>query len=126
MQDRLAAGCGPPPGVHALRHLKVARLGDNMRQVAVTEGDKVEAQIRFGMEVNGYGIAELVKRVGKRPMPRSTAWWRVRPTICDGGRSCGPAARDTSRSATPHGSSWVCGPFWRAAPSTPSPIRSKT
>ena len=34
-----------------------------MRQVAVTEGDKVEAQIRFGVEVNGYGVGELVKRV---------------------------------------------------------------
>ena len=34
-----------------------------MRQVAVTEGDKVEAQIRFGVEVNGYGIGELVERI---------------------------------------------------------------
>ncbi len=40
--------------------LKVARLGDNMRQVAVTEGDKVEAQIRLGYEVNGYGLGDLV------------------------------------------------------------------
>ena len=43
--------------------LKVARLGDNMRQVAVTEGDKVEAQRRFGYAVNGYGVGELVGRV---------------------------------------------------------------
>ncbi|GAB6929458.1 L-arabinose isomerase [Paenibacillus sp. JCM 10914] len=42
------------------RRLKVARFGDNMRQVAVTEGDKVEAQIRLGWSVNGYGIGELV------------------------------------------------------------------
>ena len=49
-----------------MRNLKVARLGDNMRQVAVTEGDKVEAQIRFGMEVNGYGIGELVKRASAK------------------------------------------------------------
>jgi L-arabinose isomerase len=34
-----------------------------MRQVAVTEGDKVEAQIRFGAEVNGYGVGELVARI---------------------------------------------------------------
>jgi L-arabinose isomerase len=40
---------------------KVARLGDNMRDVAVTEGDKVEAQIRLGYSVNGYGVGELVK-----------------------------------------------------------------
>jgi L-arabinose isomerase len=39
--------------------LRVARLGDNMREVAVTEGDKVEAQIRLGVSVNGYGVAVL-------------------------------------------------------------------
>jgi L-arabinose isomerase len=42
---------------------KVARFGDNMRYVAVTEGDKVEAQIRFGYAVNGYGVGDLVKYV---------------------------------------------------------------
>jgi L-arabinose isomerase len=44
---------------------KVARFGDNMREVAVTEGDKVEAQIRLGYSVNGYGIGELVKFVNQ-------------------------------------------------------------
>ncbi len=43
--------------------LKVARIGDNMRQVAVTEGDKVEAQMRFGYEVNGYGPGDLVEYI---------------------------------------------------------------
>ncbi|MEJ2194790.1 MAG: L-arabinose isomerase, partial [Ignavibacteriaceae bacterium] len=42
---------------------KFARFGDNMREVAVTEGDKVEAQIQFGYSVNGYGVGELVKFV---------------------------------------------------------------
>jgi len=42
---------------------KIARFGDNMREVAVTEGDKVEAQIRFGYSVNGYGIGDLVEYV---------------------------------------------------------------
>lgn len=41
--------------------MKVARFGDNMRQVAVTEGDKVEAEIRLGYSVNGYGLGDLVK-----------------------------------------------------------------
>lgn len=41
------------------RGAKVARFGDNMRDVAVTEGDKVEAQIRFGYEVHGYGVGDL-------------------------------------------------------------------
>lgn len=44
-------------------NLKVARFGDNMREVAVTEGDKVEAQIRYGWSVNGYGIGDLVSRI---------------------------------------------------------------
>lgn len=43
--------------------LKVARFGDNMRDVAVTEGDKVDAQIRFGWSVNGYGVGDLVCRI---------------------------------------------------------------
>ncbi|MBD0739555.1 L-arabinose isomerase [Streptomyces sp. CBMA29] len=47
-------------GHDALRHLKVARFGDNMRDVAVTEGDKVEAQLRFGVSVNTYGVNDLV------------------------------------------------------------------
>ncbi len=42
---------------------RLARFGDNMREVAVTEGDKVEAQIRLGYSVNGYGINDLVKVV---------------------------------------------------------------
>lgn len=42
---------------------KFARLGDNMRQVAVTEGDKVEAELQFGYSVNGYGVGDLVKYV---------------------------------------------------------------
>lgn len=42
---------------------KIARFGDNMRDVAVTEGDKVEAQIRFGYDVYGYGVGDLVKSV---------------------------------------------------------------
>ena len=44
---------------------KFCRFGDNMRQVAVTEGDKVEAEIKFGYSVNGYGIGDLVKVIGE-------------------------------------------------------------
>jgi L-arabinose isomerase len=43
----------------------VLRLGDNMREVAVTEGDKVEAQIKFGWQVNTWGIGDLADRFGK-------------------------------------------------------------
>jgi len=44
---------------------KVARFGDNMRDVAVTEGDKVAAQIQFGYDVYGYGVGDLVKAVNE-------------------------------------------------------------
>jgi L-arabinose isomerase len=44
---------------------KIARFGDNMRSVAVTEGDKVEAQIKFGYGVYGYGVGDLVKKVNE-------------------------------------------------------------
>jgi len=50
---------------HDFQTLRVARFGDNMREVAVTEGDKVEAQIKFGISVNGYGIGDLVRMVNK-------------------------------------------------------------
>jgi L-arabinose isomerase len=43
--------------------LKIARFGDNMREVAVTEGDKVEAQLRFGYAVHGYGVGDLAASV---------------------------------------------------------------
>jgi len=46
-------------GLDEARHLRVARFGDNMRQVAVTEGNKVSAQIRFGYEVHAYGLGDL-------------------------------------------------------------------
>lgn len=45
--------------------LKVARFGDNMRNVAVTEGDKIEAQIKFGWTVDYFGIGDLVDYVNK-------------------------------------------------------------
>lgn len=48
---------------HDWQGMKVARFGDNMREVAVTEGDKVEAQKQFGYSVNGYGVGDLVAAV---------------------------------------------------------------
>ncbi len=42
---------------------RLARFGDNMRSVSVTEGDKVEAQMRLGYQVYGYGVGDLVERV---------------------------------------------------------------
>ncbi len=50
-------------GWHEAHELRVARFGDNMREVAVTDGDKVEAQIRLGVSVDGYGLEPLAQAV---------------------------------------------------------------
>jgi len=50
-------------GWAAARSMKLARFGDNMRYVAVTEGDKTEAEIRFGVQVNTWGVNELADAV---------------------------------------------------------------
>ncbi|WP_167051599.1 L-arabinose isomerase [Salinibacterium sp. ZJ77] len=50
-------------GRAAARTMKLARFGDNMRYVAVTEGDKTEAELRFGVQVNTWGVNDLVARV---------------------------------------------------------------
>ena len=52
-------------GIIAGQSLKVVRFADNMREVAVTEGDKVEAQIKFGWAVNSLSMGELVQEIGK-------------------------------------------------------------
>jgi L-arabinose isomerase len=61
--DRIAAWSRAACGWREAQTLKIARFGDNMRQVAVTEGDKVEAQLRLGISVNGYGVGDLVEAV---------------------------------------------------------------
>lgn len=52
---------------HDAQGAKFARFGDNMREVAVTEGDKVSAQMQFGYSVNGYGLGDLVAYVNGVP-----------------------------------------------------------
>lgn len=69
-QDRVAAWMRAAAAWHDSQTLKIARIGDNMRQVAVTEGDKVEAELRFGYSVNGYGVGDLVARVNAVPDAR--------------------------------------------------------
>lgn len=50
-------------GFQESKKLNVVRFGDNMREVAVTEGNKVSAQIQLGWSVNGYGIGDLAERI---------------------------------------------------------------
>jgi L-arabinose isomerase len=60
---RIGAWSRAACGWRDAQSLLVARFGDNMRQVAVTEGDKVEAQVRLGVTVSGYGVGDLVEAV---------------------------------------------------------------
>ncbi|PPA69910.1 L-arabinose isomerase [Jeotgalibacillus proteolyticus] len=59
VRERLGSWMRTSAAFAESKTLKVARFGDNMRQVAVTEGDKIEAQIKFGWTVNGYGVGDL-------------------------------------------------------------------
>jgi len=63
VHQRLGAWARAAAAWHDWQGAKFARLGDNMRQVAVTEGDKVSAQIQFGYAVNGYGVGDLAQVV---------------------------------------------------------------
>jgi L-arabinose isomerase len=66
-EQEVAAEIGVWTRAAAARHdalnAKIARIGDNMREVAVTEGDKVAAQLCFGYSVNGYGLGDVVRHV---------------------------------------------------------------
>ena len=55
VQRRIGAWCRAAAAWHDWQGAKFCRFGDNMREVAVTEGDKVAAQVQFGYSVNGYG-----------------------------------------------------------------------
>ncbi len=61
--SRLGSWMRAAVGAAFSKDLKVMRFGDNMREVAVTEGDKVEAQIRFGWQVNYWPVGELVEEM---------------------------------------------------------------
>jgi L-arabinose isomerase len=103
---KTVAGHGSDPGLVAridnwiraaagrdhLDGLRLARFGDNMRDVAVTEGDKVEAELRFGVSVNTYGVNDLVARVDAVPDAAVDALvaeyadsYRVAPELSRGG-----------------------------------------
>ena len=63
VQDRIAAWMRATHAWHDWQGARVVRFGDNMRYVAVTEGDKVASEIRFGFSVNTYGVGDLVAKV---------------------------------------------------------------
>ncbi len=63
VSDRLSSWMRTAVGASISRNLKVMRFGDNMREVAVTEGDKVEAQAKLGWQVNTWAVGDLVKEM---------------------------------------------------------------
>ena len=63
VQERLASWMRTAVGIMESSHIRVCRVADNMRNVAVTEGDKVETQIKFGWEVDAYPINEVCEYV---------------------------------------------------------------
>ncbi len=90
-------------GWREAQELRVARFGDNMRQVAVTEGDKVEAQIRLGVSVDGFGLGELeaaVLAVGDAEVDALTREYADRyelaPELASGGQAH-ESLRDAAR-----------------------------
>src|SRR5699024_6160409 len=64
-QKEISAWMVSAVGFSESQNIKVARFGDNMRNVAVTDGDKVEAAIQFGWTVDYYGIGDLVKEMSE-------------------------------------------------------------
>ncbi len=69
-----------------MQGMKIARIGDNMRQVAVTEGDKVSAEIKFGYSVNGYGLGDVevfLKQVSDEEIKRLTELYDEQYSMMD-------------------------------------------
>ncbi len=63
VQEKIGTWVRAAAGWDSLHHTKLARFGDNMRNVAVTEGDKTEAELRLGVAVNTWGVNDLVAAV---------------------------------------------------------------
>ena len=63
VQNKIASWMRTAVGIMESSHIRVMRIADNMRNVAVTEGDKVEAQIKFGWEIDAYPVNEIAEAV---------------------------------------------------------------
>ncbi len=90
VQEQVASWCRTAIGWADSQGLKVARFGDNMREVAVTEGDKVEAQIKFGWQIGAYGIGDLVAYVEKVPENEVDALYKEYESLYDVADNCKP------------------------------------
>ncbi len=70
VQKQVSVWMRAAAGWSEMQNLKIVRFGDNMREVAVTEGDKVEAQLKFGYSVYGHGIGDLAHYIQKASKER--------------------------------------------------------
>jgi L-arabinose isomerase len=93
VQARLGAWTRAAAAWQDWQGARFCRIGDNMREVAVTEGDKVAAQIKLGYAVNGYGVGDLVERVNEvadketdRLVKEYEARYTVAPALRKGGQ----------------------------------------
>lgn len=93
VQNQIAVWCRTAIGWHDSQGLKVARFGDNMREVAVTEGDKVEAQIKFGWQISAYGVGNLVEYVEKVTDAEVDELYKEYEALYDVAENCKPGQR---------------------------------
>ena len=126
VQARVGCWARAARGWDEAQRLKVARFGDNMRNVAVTEGDKVGAQIQLGVSVNGYGVDGLSAAVRDAPdsdveqlLAEYEAQYELAPELRSGG-----ARRDSLHQAGADRSGPSRHPA--AGGSAPSPTPSRT
>ncbi len=103
VQQRLGAWCRAAAAWHDWQGARFCRFGDNMREVAVTEGDKVSAQMQLGYAVNGYGVGDLVQRVNAatdreidRLVAEYEATYSIGPKLRKNG-SMRPSLREAAR-----------------------------
>ena len=97
-----------------------------MRYVAVTEGDKTEAELRFGVQVNTWGVNELAEAVDAATDADVDALVAEYLDAYDVAEELLPGASATSRCATARRSKSVCGRSSRRAASARSPRPSRT
>ena len=98
VQDQVAAWMRAASAWQDTQYLRVARFGDNMREVAVTEGNKVSAQIQFGYSVYGFGVGDLVDcvdQVSDREVDSLVAVYDDSYNVAEELRAGGASARIT-------------------------------
>ena len=126
VQAQLGAWSRAAAAWHDWQGAKFARFGDNMREVAVTEGDKVSAQMQFGYSVNGFGVGDLVQRVKAvtdKEIDRLVATYESEYSLAPKLRKNGSAAE--IHCAKRRGSNLACVPSCRTVVSRATPTRLK-